>query len=229
VLDAPEIDVSATSRRQRWPGACATHAEARKRRNPASTPTCSRFATAAGSSPGGASNHMSSAKAHVARRLLIVGLATFASADTAAARADTTIAQHAGARAPGARACEGALLRVDSAFVPLTATGPVRVADVNVLWRNGENVGWLYRTREPQTYVQANGSTPEGIAFGRQLGFGAPPAERPGLGSNPYVVPKFSSSIRFDGVLPAGVRALKCFSKGGLYARLRNGRDLPEA
>jgi hypothetical protein len=161
---------------------------------------------------------MCCAKTRVAGWMLVVCCAAGPLAGRGAENHAWRIGHYVGAPTSRARACEGALLKAGDAFVPATAIQSVRVADVNALWRKGSLVGWLCRTWEPRTYVQASGLTREGAAFQNEIGPETNPPGRPGFAASPNPAPEFSSIFEYTGVLPAEVHAVKCFSYSRLYA-----------
>lgn len=102
-----------------------------------------------------------------------------------------------------------------SDIVPSSAPGPksVQIEDINVIYDETRQAGWLYRTSNGVTYIQfAYGAGPASQAFEEAFGTSGYDRRAAGAGN------RYSGLFVWNKPLPAGVAAKKCVEGGELLA-----------
>jgi len=102
------------------------------------------------------------------------------------------------------RPCSGSPETISDFFRPAGSNASIQVTDINSIWQNGAEVGWIYLGNNGVRYYQANYSTKAGVNFGVSIGF-ASASIQPGT---------YSNIKQWTGSLPSGSGVQKCESDG---------------
>ena len=102
------------------------------------------------------------------------------------------------------RPCSGSPETISDFFRPAGSNASIQVTDINSIWQNGAEVGWIYLGNNGVRYYQANYSTKAGVKFGISIGF-ASASIQPGT---------YSNIEQWTGSLPSGSGVQKCESEG---------------
>jgi hypothetical protein len=104
--------------------------------------------------------------------------------------------------------CSGSPESIGDYFRDPATNASIQVTDINSIWQNGSEVGWLYLGSNGTRYIQANYSTQAGVSWGLSFGF-ASASVAPGT---------YGPIKQWGGGLPPGSAVQKCESNGGQLA-----------
>jgi len=123
--------------------------------------------------------------------------------------APVTVAVQPGPPEPG-KICSGSPEAVDDSFYNQNRQN-VEVQDMNSLWVDGSNAGWLYLGSDGNTYIQYNFANKASFSFGVSIGIVSVGSSTPGGYSSIY---RYNGDTGATGSAPPGTQVEKCFQQG---------------
>lgn len=105
--------------------------------------------------------------------------------------------------------CSGSPETISDYFRPAGSNATIEVMDINSIWQDGSEVGWLYLGSNGVRYIQLNYSTQAGVSLGGTLF---------GIVGISVSTGSYSNIRPWRGSLPAGSATQKCESGGAQLA-----------